>query len=77
MTHPDYPSLLSLSESLLEWGIETKAVRGTINDLSEADYPGIACLKNNQYGVLESVNDKNVEKVPGKKKLKKLTILGF
>lgn len=23
MTHPDYPSLLSLSESLLEWGLKT------------------------------------------------------
>jgi len=60
MTHPDYPSLLSISESLLEWGIESTAVKGTINDLSEADYPGLALLKNDRYIVLESVREKDV-----------------
>ncbi len=60
LSHPDYPSLLSLSESLLEWGIETNAVRGTINDLSEADYPSIAYLKNNRYVVLESIKNNKV-----------------
>ncbi|HLP48132.1 MAG TPA: vitamin K epoxide reductase family protein, partial [Candidatus Kapabacteria bacterium] len=60
LTHPDYPSLLSLSESLLEWGIESNAVKGTIRDLSEADYPSIAYLKNNRYVVLESIKDSKV-----------------
>lgn len=40
-SHPEFPSLLSISEVLIEWGVQTEAVKGTITDLSKADCPGI------------------------------------
>ncbi len=65
--HPDYPSLLSLSETLLEFGLKTEAVKGTISDLSEVDYPGIAVLNGGGYVVLESISDNQFTvNIPGK-----------
>ena len=59
--HPDYPSLLSLAESLPEWGIETEGVSGEIGDLTEADYPSIVHLTEanlaQDYAVLEGLQD--------------------
>lgn len=55
-THPDYPSLLSVTESLWEWGISAEALKGTIGDLSSADYPGIAYLKSNRFVVVEKID---------------------
>lgn len=66
LAHPDYPSLLSISESLLEWGIKTEALKGTIHDLSAADFPGIVYLKSNEYVVAQSIQDENITLVyPG------------
>ncbi|MCP4214472.1 MAG: hypothetical protein GY765_07430, partial [bacterium] len=66
-THPDYPSLLTISEVLFEWGVETEAVKGTISDLSDIDYPVIALLRDNRYVVLEGGSGNSVSIVsPGK-----------
>ncbi|MCP4221375.1 MAG: hypothetical protein GY765_42510 [bacterium] len=59
-THPDYPSILAISEALHEWGIETEAAKGTIADLAGIDLPAIALLGNNKYVVLEAVSGSQV-----------------
>jgi uncharacterized membrane protein len=46
--HPDYPSLSSISETLLDWGIESLSIFSTIKQLKEIPYPAIAHL--NKYG---------------------------
>jgi len=59
-SHPDFPSLLSINESLPEWGVRTEAIKSSAADLSEADYPGIAHLKSNELVVLEEITDGRV-----------------
>jgi uncharacterized membrane protein len=61
ISHPDYPSLLSLAESLLEWGVGSEAVKGTVKDLSEADCPAIAHLNNRIYVVLKGIRNNRVK----------------
>lgn len=65
--HPDYPSLLSLAESLKEWGVETEGVKGEIGDISAVDFPSIVHLGGNQhnqmdqdFAVLENMTDNRV-----------------
>jgi uncharacterized membrane protein/protein-disulfide isomerase len=59
--HPDVPSLLSLAESLPNWGVKTEGVKGEVADLSDVDYPSIVHLsKSNMkqsYAVLENIED--------------------
>ncbi|MEZ5358830.1 MAG: vitamin K epoxide reductase family protein [Candidatus Zixiibacteriota bacterium] len=59
--HPDYPSLLSMAESLPDWGVNTEGVKGDINDLTDADYPSIIHQKSktmeHDFAVLENVQD--------------------
>ena len=59
--HPDYPSLLSLAESLPEWGVHAEGVKGTIGDLSDVDFPSIVMLENGKhsqtFAVLENMMD--------------------
>ena len=61
--HPDYPSLLSIAESLPEWGVSTEGVRGEISDISEVDYPSIVHLAGAgtapDFAVLEEVRGGN------------------
>ena len=76
-SHPDFPTLLSISESLTEWGIKTEAVQGTINDLSKADFPGIAHLKNNKFVVLKSIRDDEVRILDEGLRQKKYSLESF
>lgn len=59
-SHPDFPSLLSIAESLPEWGVDIEAVKGTINELLKEEVPGIAHLKNNTFVVIEELNKERV-----------------
>ena len=75
--HPDFPSLLSISESLSEWKIRTEAVKGTVDDLSEIDAPSIIYLNDDQYAVLEFINADNVGIIFSDKKRKTLAKKNF
>lgn len=59
-SHPDFPSLLSIAESLPEWSVDTEAVKGTFNELLKEEFPGIAHLKNNTFVVIEELNGERV-----------------
>jgi ABC-type bacteriocin/lantibiotic exporter with double-glycine peptidase domain len=48
--HPDFPSLLSMAESLPEWGVSTEGVNGEVKYLTEKDYPSIVHLVDNKIG---------------------------
>ncbi len=55
-SHPDYPGLLAVSHVLMELDIENETLKGTINDLSSNDYPGLALLKNQSLIVIKSID---------------------
>jgi len=70
LTHPDYPSLLALAESLTEWGVRTEGVRGTVAELSQVDYPSIVHLKSRRFAVLEKLeNGRATLLEPGRNRL--------
>lgn len=62
--HPDFPSLLSLAETLPNWGVKTEGVKGGVSDLSEIDFPSIVHLSDKRrgmdYAVLENVQNGHV-----------------
>jgi uncharacterized membrane protein len=61
-THPKYPSMLSLSESLNEWNIETMGVKISKEQLSETPLPSIAYLEpEGIFVALTEHNDDNVK----------------
>jgi ABC-type bacteriocin/lantibiotic exporter with double-glycine peptidase domain len=57
--HPDFPSLLSIAESLQDWGVRTEGVSGKVKYLTEEDYPSLVHLVDKKIGhhfaVLEGV----------------------
>jgi uncharacterized membrane protein len=59
--HPDFPSLFSIVESLKRFGINSKALQGTVSDLSKDDYPSIAHLNTDKFVVLEDINTESVQ----------------
>jgi uncharacterized membrane protein/thiol-disulfide isomerase/thioredoxin len=52
LNHPDFPSLLSVSETLQEWGVESEALKGGVEDLAADHFPAIVHLKSNLFAVL-------------------------
>jgi uncharacterized membrane protein len=60
-SHPNYPSLLSIAQSLERFGINNEALKGTVNDLSEDDYPSIAHLKSDQFIIIEEIDQEGVQ----------------
>jgi uncharacterized membrane protein len=59
--HPDYSSLLSLAETLSNWGVKTEGVKGKVSDLSDTDYPSIVHLstttKGQDFALLENIEN--------------------
>lgn len=44
-SHPDYPSLLSVSDVLAKYGINSVSARISANDLKELEYPYIVFIR--------------------------------
>ncbi len=47
LNHPDYPSLLSISDALKQWNIETAAIKITEDKLEEIPLPFMAYINSN------------------------------
>lgn len=60
--HPDYPSTLAIVETLPEWGVNSEGVSGTVNDLTEVDYPSIVQMAPSPE-VFEEFEKRNI-KIP-------------
>ncbi len=56
LSHPDYPSLLSITDTLSEFGIEHAAVTIRKEDLIEVPLPFITHLEGNEFVVVENLN---------------------
>lgn len=69
--HPDYPSLLALSKSFSEWGIENLPVKLSILNLATIPLPAIAHLNCNggRFVVLEKIVNQMVHYVDPEKGL--------
>lgn len=50
--HPDFPSLLAISEALREWGVESEGLEGGVENLTADHFPSIVLLKSNLFAVL-------------------------
>lgn len=58
--HPDYPSLLSLSDALDEWQVDNAALQlGSVEQLRELPTPFVACLtgQGNYYSLVQTVTN--------------------
>ncbi|MCP5108617.1 MAG: hypothetical protein GY950_34850, partial [bacterium] len=60
LSHPDYPSLLSMAEALEEWGVKTEALQETIDDLGETGGSGIVHFNDNTFAVLQEADENHV-----------------
>lgn len=54
--HPEYPSLLSISDAFNEWNIENATVNINASQLKEIPYPSIAYLTKGDFVVLTKLN---------------------
>lgn len=61
--HPDYPSLLSISDALNSWKIDNAAAKKDINDINQISTPFIACTNSKEYPfvLVNKTNDNNIE----------------
>ena len=66
--HPDYPSLLSISDSLRTWKVESTGVKVTFEQLLSLPCPLIVHLKTNRFYVITGVNSTNVTYLNGHNK---------
>src|SRR5438309_7806389 len=55
--HPDYPSLLSISDSLKKWHIDNVAWEVQPKQLSELQVPFIAVLDKDSYVLVTEINE--------------------
>lgn len=55
--HPDYPSLLSISDSLQSWGIESAGVKVSYDQLINLPAPFLVHFKNNQLFLITEAKD--------------------
>src|SRR5690606_39071531 len=76
--HPAYPSLLSLSEVLQEWGVETLAVKISTEQLTEIPFPAISHLHDSgNFIVINGFCDDKIEYVDSSNGLTKEAITKF
>lgn len=61
-SHPDYPTLLSIKESLQKWKVETNAFRTSEDKLKDLPTPFIAYTRGDEgrFLVIEKVEDENI-----------------
>lgn len=60
LIHPDYPSLLSLSESLKIMGLNNQALKISTDLLHEAGFPSLAHMNSNEFVMVEAIKDGRV-----------------
>ncbi len=62
LNHPDYPSILSISDALNSWHVENAAIKIEADKLTELPLPFIAFTKNNDnaFVLITKVDDKKV-----------------
>jgi len=56
LSHPDFPSLLSVSEALLEWGLKSEALLGHVEELSKAELLGIVHMNDDRFLILTEID---------------------
>ena len=75
--HPDPPGLLVVSEALRLWGVESEAIEVTVDKMTDADFPCIALMADNQCVILKKIEAGRVYlKKPGKR-ASSLTVEAF
>lgn len=60
LSHPDYPSLLSISDSLKRWQVDSMALKVTPDKLEELPAPFVAFVKGQRFLTIKGVKDSKV-----------------
>ena len=73
--HPDWPSLLCISDSLQKWNIPNAAGKMKMEDIDQLPVPFIACTRDleNPVAVVTHVSDKHINYYSYKQKKSILT----
>jgi uncharacterized membrane protein len=81
--HPEYPSLLAISDVLTDLGVENMAIKGSVDEISSFSAPFIALGASETYGsnvfyVVKSIDIYNVDFYdPEKKRFRRETLENF
>ena len=69
--HPDYPSFLSITDSLKKWNVDCLALQANANNLLSIPTPFITILKDRQFIVVREILDDEIKIINqyGKKEL--------
>jgi ABC-type bacteriocin/lantibiotic exporter with double-glycine peptidase domain len=72
--HPDYPSFLSITDSLKKWNVDCLALQANANNLLSIPTPFITILKDGQFIVVREILDDEIKIINqyGKKELVKM-----
>lgn len=63
--HPDYPSLLSIADSLQQWKVTSMGVKVAPEQLTGMPLPLIAHFRNNMFIPVTEITDKNITYISG------------
>jgi uncharacterized membrane protein len=79
LNHPDYPSILSISDALNSWHVENAAIRIEPEKLQELPLPFIAYTKNNgnAFILITKIDDEKVSYLDELNKLKTKNLSDF
>ncbi|HEX5155506.1 MAG TPA: vitamin K epoxide reductase family protein [Parafilimonas sp.] len=79
LNHPDYPSILSISDALNKWHVHNAAIKIKVKDLKNIILPCIAFIKQDSgsFVLLKAVNDDAVLYSDGTGKTIKQSIIEF
>ena len=58
--HPDYPSFLSITDSLQKWNVESLAIQTSADKLDEIPVPFITSLKSGVFVTVIAVDNQNI-----------------
>jgi len=75
--HPDYPSILSISDSLKKWGVNNVTIKVVPEKLAELPFPCIVHAKNESFIILDAVDQTQVHYTNGKGKTKSMSLDDF
>jgi len=75
--HPDYPSILSISDSLKKWGVNNVTIKVEPEKLAELPFPCIVHAKNESFIILDAVDQNQVHYTNGKGKTASMPLEDF
>src|SRR5436305_10093607 len=74
LNHPDYPSILSISDALNSWHVENVAIKIDSEKLNELSQPFVAFTKGGSFVLITEIENDNVFYLDGSNKIKSIEL---